>query len=82
MTFSATRSRYEYRRWVPLPVRVGERRTDEVGAGPVVELAVGDADDGADLRVRLARRRAGRRDRSPSLPTLPSRSHMGVVTPL
>ena len=24
---------------------VGERRADEVGAGPVVELAVGDADD-------------------------------------
>src|SRR5690606_37591964 len=25
--------------------RVGDRRTDQVGAGPVVELPVGDADD-------------------------------------
>ena len=29
----------------PAAVGVGERRPDEVGAGPVVELAVGDADD-------------------------------------
>ena len=28
---------------------VGERRPDEIGARPVVELAVGDADDGRRL---------------------------------
>src|SRR5204863_3631729 len=31
-------------------LRVGDRRSNEVGAGPVIELAVGDANDLADLR--------------------------------
>src|SRR5262249_3226009 len=41
------------------PLGVGDRGADEVGARPVVELAVGDPDDAADLRPaepELARR--------------------------
>ena len=36
------------------PLGVGERRPDEVGAGPVVELAVGDADDVGGLSAAEA----------------------------
>ena len=42
---------------MPLPVRVAHRRAHEIGAGPVVELAVGDADDLADHAVRGTRDR-------------------------
>ena len=35
---------------------LGDRGAEQVGPGPVVELAVGDADDGADLRAAVAAR--------------------------
>ena len=45
----------------PAALGIGQRRPDEVGAGPVVELAVGDADDvgglaAAEALVLMARR--------------------------
>ena len=34
---------------------LGDRRAQQVGPGPVVQLAVGDADDRADLRAAVPR---------------------------
>ena len=48
----------------PLAARaggVGDRRAEQVGAGPVVELPVGDADDGAHLGAAEALGGTGRR---------------------
>ena len=45
MTLSSSRLRYEYRRRLPLPCASASDGPDEVGAGPVVELAVGDPHD-------------------------------------
>ncbi len=49
MTFSETRSWKEYSRWVPRALGVADRRGDQARSGPIVELAVGDADDPGDL---------------------------------
>ena len=49
------------------PPRVGDRRAHELGARPVVELAVGDADDRADLRT--SETRAIGTDSEPSKPS-------------
>ena len=44
----------EYSRWVPEPVAERTVGDDELGAGPVVELAVGDAGRGARGRAAVA----------------------------
>ena len=54
MTRRVTRSWKEYSRWLPLPVASRTDGVDEVGPGPVVQLAVGDADDLADLGDAVA----------------------------
>src|SRR5690606_35059911 len=66
----------------PAARRVGQRRTDQVRAGPVVQLAVADADDLGRLlaretccdvghRASASSRSARRRSRWPAVPAAP-----------